>query len=171
MADKKDGKNGKSRTAKKGTRKKVVQYYKRVDFEQGLECVLTPEEISVHSAEAADDAAALSDFDTAEAYAKAQAASAKKEGEVKLSHMKGHLRCVSTGREHKSVKCYRQYDPDTAKVETYRIDTGALIDTRGAIGKEDQPELMRIPSASTKVVHSEGKDEGQEKTDSSPAGS
>lgn len=152
-------------------RGKVVQQFKRVDFEQGLECILSPGEIAVHSAEAADDAAALASFDLTEARAKEVAKDAKMEGEVKLSHLKTHLRCVSTGREHRPVKCHRQYDPDTRKVETYRDDTGDLIDTRNPIGTEDQPELMRLPKASTKVVHSEGKDEGQEKTDRAPAGS
>ena len=123
----------------------MPQQYERKTFTRSLDCILSESEIARFARDAAQHGEFLDAKDAEVAEAKEAAKHAKEAGDVLMREIRWALERVRTRLECRPVDCYEQYDPDTGKMETFRSDTGELIDTRNPVGKEDQPVLFHKP--------------------------
>jgi hypothetical protein len=123
--------------------------YPKKDFERRLTCILTAEEIEQNASDAAEKSDQHDVATAQEDAAKKEAKDAKTRGEALVLHIKDHLKKVRTGEERRLIDCFEQYDPDTDKMQTFRTDTGELIDTRNPLDKERQGQLMELPPVKT----------------------
>lgn len=103
-----------------------------------LRCKLTPEEANTKTA---NMLALMEDITKLESEKKAKAKMYADLIKEKKKRRDEYASDVRTGTERRQVECEEIADYRTNRVETKRLDTGEIIDTRAMTAKERQTEL------------------------------